>query len=117
MESLHLMAIRLSAITALILITKKECTEEAHRPVDCDIVSKWIMKNSAESENMNCRCIIQCISKQPSKSVKFATCGQNKRSWQNALELERDSGRLLDCIGWIGLPIDRLEDVSMSEAI
>ncbi|KAI3757071.1 hypothetical protein L6452_04604 [Arctium lappa] len=29
------------------------CTEEAHRPVDCDTVSKWIMKNSAESENMN----------------------------------------------------------------
>ncbi|PWA38893.1 IBR domain-containing protein [Artemisia annua] len=28
-------------------------TEEAHRPVDCDTVSKWIMKNSAESENMN----------------------------------------------------------------
>ncbi|PNY10795.1 putative E3 ubiquitin-protein ligase ARI8-like protein [Trifolium pratense] len=30
------------------------CTEEAHRPVDCDTVSKWILKNSAESENMNC---------------------------------------------------------------
>ncbi|GJR58596.1 probable E3 ubiquitin-protein ligase ARI8 [Tanacetum coccineum] len=29
------------------------CTEEAHRPVDCDTVSKWIMKNCAESENMN----------------------------------------------------------------
>ncbi|KAL4553955.1 hypothetical protein LXL04_039928 [Taraxacum kok-saghyz] len=29
------------------------CTEEAHRPVDCDTVLKWIMKNSAESENMN----------------------------------------------------------------
>ncbi|XP_076928335.1 putative E3 ubiquitin-protein ligase ARI8 isoform X2 [Bidens hawaiensis] len=29
------------------------CTEEAHRPVDCDTVSKWIRKNSAESENMN----------------------------------------------------------------
>ncbi|XP_071726055.1 probable E3 ubiquitin-protein ligase ARI8 [Rutidosis leptorrhynchoides] len=29
------------------------CTEEAHMPVDCDTVSKWIMKNSAESENMN----------------------------------------------------------------
>ncbi|CAO2832603.1 unnamed protein product [Amaranthus hypochondriacus] len=29
------------------------CTEEAHRPVDCGTVSKWIMKNSAESENMN----------------------------------------------------------------
>ncbi|KAL7618110.1 hypothetical protein Lser_V15G02659 [Lactuca serriola] len=29
------------------------CTEEAHRPVDCETVSKWIMKNSAESENMN----------------------------------------------------------------
>ncbi|KAJ8559822.1 hypothetical protein K7X08_003880 [Anisodus acutangulus] len=29
------------------------CTEEAHRPVDCDTVSKWILKNSAESENMN----------------------------------------------------------------
>jgi len=29
------------------------CTEEAHRPVDCATVSKWILKNSAESENMN----------------------------------------------------------------
>ncbi|KAH7858163.1 hypothetical protein Vadar_020720 [Vaccinium darrowii] len=29
------------------------CTEEAHRPVDCGTVEKWIMKNSAESENMN----------------------------------------------------------------
>ncbi|CAH2038804.1 unnamed protein product, partial [Thlaspi arvense] len=29
------------------------CTEEAHRPVDCDTVALWIRKNSAESENMN----------------------------------------------------------------
>lgn len=29
------------------------CTEEAHRPVDCGTVAKWILKNSAESENMN----------------------------------------------------------------
>ncbi|RXH78896.1 hypothetical protein DVH24_006966 [Malus domestica] len=29
------------------------CTEEAHRPVDCSTVEKWILKNSAESENMN----------------------------------------------------------------
>ncbi|KAF7833742.1 putative E3 ubiquitin-protein ligase ARI8 [Senna tora] len=29
------------------------CTEEAHRPVDCDTVAKWILKNCAESENMN----------------------------------------------------------------
>ncbi|WJX41920.1 putative E3 ubiquitin-protein ligase ari7 [Trifolium repens] len=29
------------------------CTEEAHRPVDCDTVSKWIIKNSSESENTN----------------------------------------------------------------
>ncbi|KAJ6987411.1 hypothetical protein NC653_020616 [Populus alba x Populus x berolinensis] len=29
------------------------CTEEAHRPVDCATVAKWILKNSAESENMN----------------------------------------------------------------
>lgn len=29
------------------------CTEEAHRPVDCSTVGKWILKNSAESENMN----------------------------------------------------------------
>ncbi|KAG8380336.1 hypothetical protein BUALT_Bualt06G0005000 [Buddleja alternifolia] len=29
------------------------CVEEAHRPVDCGTVAKWIMKNSAESENMN----------------------------------------------------------------
>ncbi|KAL7176872.1 hypothetical protein ACSBR2_030248 [Camellia fascicularis] len=31
----------------------RKCTEEAHRPVDCGTVSKWILKNSAESENMN----------------------------------------------------------------
>ncbi|KAL6900970.1 hypothetical protein ACP4OV_005646 [Aristida adscensionis] len=29
------------------------CAEEAHRPVNCETVSKWILKNSAESENMN----------------------------------------------------------------
>ncbi|KAK4605792.1 hypothetical protein RGQ29_000184 [Quercus rubra] len=31
----------------------RKCTEEAHRPVDCGTVAKWILKNSAESENMN----------------------------------------------------------------
>ncbi|KAF7132220.1 hypothetical protein RHSIM_Rhsim09G0029900 [Rhododendron simsii] len=30
-----------------------DCTEDAHRPVDCDTVAKWITKNSAESENTN----------------------------------------------------------------
>lgn len=30
-----------------------QCNEEAHRPVDCETVAKWILKNSAESENMN----------------------------------------------------------------
>ncbi|XP_038721807.1 probable E3 ubiquitin-protein ligase ARI7 [Tripterygium wilfordii] len=29
------------------------CTEEAHRPVDCGTVGKWILKNSSESENTN----------------------------------------------------------------
>lgn len=29
------------------------CSEEAHRPVDCGTVAKWMLKNSAESENMN----------------------------------------------------------------
>eukprot|EP00227_Mantoniella_beaufortii_P007612 CAMPEP_0197594376 /NCGR_PEP_ID=MMETSP1326-20131121/20400_1 /TAXON_ID=1155430 /ORGANISM="Genus nov. species nov., Strain RCC2288" /LENGTH=510 /DNA_ID=CAMNT_0043160539 /DNA_START=351 /DNA_END=1879 /DNA_ORIENTATION=- len=29
------------------------CQEEAHRPVDCETVRKWLIKNSAESENMN----------------------------------------------------------------
>ncbi|CAH9072171.1 unnamed protein product [Cuscuta europaea] len=29
------------------------CTEEAHRPVDCETVGKWILKNNAESENTN----------------------------------------------------------------
>lgn len=29
------------------------CKEEAHRPVDCDTVRKWLVKNSAESENLN----------------------------------------------------------------
>jgi hypothetical protein len=30
-----------------------QCREEAHRPVDCETVNKWILKNCAESENMN----------------------------------------------------------------
>ncbi|GBF98045.1 hypothetical protein Rsub_10273 [Raphidocelis subcapitata] len=29
------------------------CKEEAHRPVACDTVRKWVTKNSAESENLN----------------------------------------------------------------
>ena len=29
------------------------CQEEAHRPVACETVRKWLIKNSAESENMN----------------------------------------------------------------
>ncbi|GFR48822.1 hypothetical protein Agub_g10775 [Astrephomene gubernaculifera] len=29
------------------------CKQEAHRPVTCETVKKWITKNSAESENMN----------------------------------------------------------------
>ncbi|KAJ0981006.1 hypothetical protein J5N97_009261 [Dioscorea zingiberensis] len=29
------------------------CTEEAHRPVDCSTVAKWMLKNSSESANMN----------------------------------------------------------------
>uniref|UniRef100_A0A0D9XFK6 RBR-type E3 ubiquitin transferase n=1 Tax=Leersia perrieri TaxID=77586 RepID=A0A0D9XFK6_9ORYZ len=33
------------------------CAEEAHRPVGCETVSKWILKNSAESENMNWLCL------------------------------------------------------------
>lgn len=33
--------------------TELQCTEEAHRPVDCGTVAKWILKNCAESENMN----------------------------------------------------------------
>ncbi|KAI3866543.1 hypothetical protein MKW92_019270, partial [Papaver armeniacum] len=28
------------------------CVEDAHRPVDCDTVQKWGVKNSAESENV-----------------------------------------------------------------
>lgn len=28
------------------------CSEEAHRPVDCTTVRNWMVKNSAESENM-----------------------------------------------------------------
>ncbi|PWA41235.1 Zinc finger, C6HC-type [Artemisia annua] len=30
-----------------------DCTEDAHRPVECDTVTKWVLKNSAESENKN----------------------------------------------------------------
>ncbi|KAL3526483.1 hypothetical protein ACH5RR_011139 [Cinchona calisaya] len=30
-----------------------KCSEEAHRPVDCDMVAEWILKNNAESENTN----------------------------------------------------------------
>ncbi|KAL8154527.1 hypothetical protein AgCh_000043 [Apium graveolens] len=31
----------------------RKCREEAHLPVDCETVAKWILKNTAESENMN----------------------------------------------------------------
>lgn len=37
----------------VITVNSLQCVEEAHRPVDCGTVAKWIMKNSAESENMN----------------------------------------------------------------
>ena len=39
--------------TYLTFLLNLQCTEEAHRPVDCATVEKWILKNSAESENMN----------------------------------------------------------------
>ena len=29
------------------------CREEAHRPVGCETVRRWLVKNSAESENLN----------------------------------------------------------------
>ena len=29
-----------------------QCCEDIHRPVDCETVAKWMLKNSAESENM-----------------------------------------------------------------
>ncbi|CAK9182345.1 unnamed protein product [Ilex paraguariensis] len=29
------------------------CIEEAHRPLDCDTVAKWIAKNNSEAENTN----------------------------------------------------------------
>lgn len=29
------------------------CKEEAHRPVSCETVRRWVTKNSAESENLN----------------------------------------------------------------
>ncbi|GMI82582.1 ARABIDOPSIS ARIADNE 8, ARIADNE 8 [Hibiscus trionum] len=29
------------------------CTQEAHRPVDCETMTKWMLKNSSESENVN----------------------------------------------------------------
>ncbi|XP_043693878.1 probable E3 ubiquitin-protein ligase ARI8 isoform X1 [Telopea speciosissima] len=29
------------------------CGEEVHRPLDCDTVTKWMLKNSSEAENMN----------------------------------------------------------------
>nr|XP_043617758.1 probable E3 ubiquitin-protein ligase ARI8 [Erigeron canadensis] len=28
-----------------------KCMEDAHRPVDCETVAKWVLKNSAEAEN------------------------------------------------------------------
>mgnify|MGYP006889209581 CR=1 FL=1 len=41
-----------------------KCCEEAHRPVECATVARWILKNSAESENMNwyvCFCLFSHI--------------------------------------------------------
>ncbi|KAK9067022.1 hypothetical protein SSX86_014346 [Deinandra increscens subsp. villosa] len=30
-----------------------KCMEDAHRPLDCETVAKWVLKNSAEAENTN----------------------------------------------------------------
>lgn len=30
-----------------------KCREDAHRPLDCETVAKWILKNNSESENTN----------------------------------------------------------------
>ncbi|XP_071730957.1 probable E3 ubiquitin-protein ligase ARI7 [Rutidosis leptorrhynchoides] len=30
-----------------------KCMEDAHRPLGCDTVAKWVLKNSAEAENTN----------------------------------------------------------------
>lgn len=54
-----------------------QCTEEAHRPVDCGTVAKWILKNSAESENMNwyatnCRLYTGSISLEPVNIFHFS---------------------------------------------
>ncbi|XWS25707.1 hypothetical protein CRYUN_Cryun27aG0090700 [Craigia yunnanensis] len=29
------------------------CTQESHRPADCETVTKWMLKNSSEAENVN----------------------------------------------------------------
>jgi ariadne-1 len=47
------------------------CTEEAHRPVDCDTVGKWILKNSAESENMNWYMLLLFVFMLPNLLVKW----------------------------------------------
>ncbi|KAD4888213.1 hypothetical protein E3N88_20286 [Mikania micrantha] len=30
-----------------------KCMEDAHRPLDCETVAKWVLKNNAEAENTN----------------------------------------------------------------
>ncbi|KAF7132236.1 hypothetical protein RHSIM_Rhsim09G0029400 [Rhododendron simsii] len=74
------------------------CTEDAHRPVDCDTVAKWITKNGAESENTNwilayckpcpkCRRPIEknngCMHMTCTTPCRFEFCWLCLRSWSD----------------------------------
>ncbi|RWW11580.1 hypothetical protein GW17_00024805, partial [Ensete ventricosum] len=82
------------------------CTEEAHRPVDCVTVAKWILKNSAESENMNWYFV-------PSRKISTNPNNvfQNLQSRQKALA-DLHSMQNEKCTCWLLLSILQLEKLS-----
>ncbi|AAF29394.1 Contains similarity to Ariadne-2 protein from Drosophila melanogaster gb/AJ010169 and contains an IBR PF/01485 and a zf-C3HC4 (RING finger) PF/00097 domain. ESTs gb/AA585849, gb/T42014 come from this gene [Arabidopsis thaliana] len=68
------------------------CTEEAHRPVDCDTVGKWILKNSAESENMNWLCL-NAWTEHGERTGGFYACNRYEAAKQEGLYDEAERRR------------------------
>ncbi|AQK57788.1 Putative RING zinc finger domain superfamily protein [Zea mays] len=68
------------------------CTEEAHRPVNCETVSKWILKNSAESENMNWLCL-GAWSDHGERTGGFYACNRYESAKKEGVYDETDARR------------------------
>ncbi|GKV27954.1 hypothetical protein SLEP1_g37064 [Rubroshorea leprosula] len=70
------------------------CTEEAHRPVDCGTVAKWILKNSTESENMDA--VWLCLgawSEHGLRTGGFNSCNRYETAKQDGVYNEDDKRR------------------------